>query len=350
MKKICIVLQLLLCSVAFGQNFDEKEVTFWDLNKTFKLSGTLTTPKNLKKYPVAILISGSGQTDRDETIGKHKIFKTLAEYLSNNGTAVLRYDDRGGYKSGGPKVSKSTTQDLALDVEAAYYFLKKEEKLKNIGLIGHSEGGGIGPLVAEKVKGVAFFVSMAGPAVDGKKLMIKQNKAIFAQMGIKTEHIDHYISDFFEPLISNIVSDNDSTTKANEINRLGIAFRDKYPNENITLKINTSDKNIPAFMAQMNSSWFRGFLRFNPIESWKNVNCPTLAINGSLDVQVDAIDNIQAIEALKKSNIKTKILENHNHLFQRAKIGSLIEYHSIKEDISEEALLEISSFIKTLKR
>jgi uncharacterized protein len=349
MKKILLAFIALISFNGMAQNFDQKEVEFWDLSHSFKLSGTLTIPKNQKKFPTAILISGSGQSDRDETIGKHKIFKTLAEYLSNNGIAVLRYDDRGGYKSGGPSTSKSTSYDLAKDVEAAYIYLKKEEKLKNIGLIGHSEGGGIGPLVLEEEQGLDFFVSMAGPAVKGKKLLITQNRAIYSQMGVKSDELNQYLNEFFEPVIDVVLTDKDSTAKANEIKQLGTNFREKYPKSYLSLRANASEKSVPAFMSQLNSEWYRAFLNFDPIQSWSKINCPTLALNGSIDLQVDPSDNLRAIESLKKTNIQTKLLKDHNHLFQIGKTGSTMEYFSIKEDISDEALNEIKSFILNLK-
>lgn len=350
MKTIFLIVMLLLNATAFSQNFDEKEVEFWDLSQSFKLSGTLTSPKELKNFPVAVLISGSGQTDRDETIGKHKIFKTMAEYLSNNGIGVLRYDDRGGFKSSGPSVANSTTQELALDVEAAVEYLQNVEKFENVGLIGHSEGGGIGPLVISKVKDLSFFVSLAGPGVSGKEVLLKQNKDIYLSVGVKEEHISHYLDSFFEPVLDFMVSENDSTTKANKIRTLGENYREKYKGENFALSMNTNETNIPVFMKQLNSKWFVSFIQFDPKPYWKQVDCPTLALNGSLDVQVEVKSNLGAIESLNNKYIKTKVLENHNHLFQVAKTGSLQEYAKIKEAISEETLTEVRNFILEHKR
>jgi pimeloyl-ACP methyl ester carboxylesterase len=350
MKTVFLIVLILQNATAFSQNFDEKEVEFWDLNQSFKLSGTLTSPKGLKNFPVAVLISGSGQTDRDETIGKHKIFKTLAEHLSNNGIGVLRYDDRGGFKSSGPSVANSTTQELALDVEAAIEYLQNVEKFENVGLIGHSEGGGIGPMVISKVKDLSFFVSLAGPGVSGKEVLLKQNKDIYLSVGVKEEHISHYLDSFFEPVLDFMVTENDSTTKANKIKSLGENYREKYKGENFALSMNTNETNIPVFMKQLNSKWFVSFIQFDPKPYWKQVDCPTLALNGSLDVQVEVKSNLGAIESLNNKYIKTKVLENHNHLFQVAKTGSLQEYAKIKEAISEETLIEVRNFILEHKR
>lgn len=345
MKKIFLAFLFLNFTQVFGQNFDEKEVNFWDLSKTFKLSGTFTNPKGLKNYPVAILISGSGQTDRDETLGKHKIFKELAEYLSNNGIGVLRYDDRGGFKSGGPKTINSTSQELAQDVVAALKFVKKELKIKQIGLIGHSEGGGIGPIVASKVKNLDFLVSLAGPGVSGREILIQQNKDIYLESGVPAEHIEHYIKDFFEPMLSDVVLEKDSTSKANNIKKLGENYQKKYKGESFVLGMTTNSANIPLIMRQLNNPWFISFLIYDPQEYWKNMKIRTLALNGDLDIQVNAKVNLTAIENQKNKHIETKILKNHNHLFQIAKTGNIQEYYKLNEGISKETLTEIKNFI-----
>ena len=328
-----------------AQDFNEKEVEFWNLSHSFRLRGTLTTPKSGKNYPVAILISGSGQTDRDETIGKLKIFKTLAEYLSSNGAAVLRYDDRGGFKSEGPSTTKSTSLDLAQDVEAAVTFLKKSEKFNQIGLIGHSEGGGIAPVVASKMKEIKFLVALAGPGLSGKDVLVRQNREIFMKSGVQEAHVDNYLNDFFLPLLSLISENKDSTAKASELKRLGESYREKHQGENFVLSMNTSEKNIPIFINQLGSKWFQSFLKFDPIKYWKNTECRTLALNGSLDVQVDAKTNLGAISALNKSNIETRVLPGLNHLFQEAKNGNVSEYASLNGTISDQTLSIIKNFI-----
>jgi pimeloyl-ACP methyl ester carboxylesterase len=345
MKKILFVFLFLNFTQIFGQNFNEKEVVFADLSETFKLSGTFTSPKGLKNYPVAVLISGSGQTDRDETLGKHKIFKELAEYLSNNGIGVLRYDDRGGFKSEGPKTVNSTTQELALDVVAALKFVKKELKIKKIGLIGHSEGGGIGPIVASKVKNLDFLVSLAGPGVSGREILIQQNKDIYLEAGVPLEHVEHFIKDFFEPMLSDVVLEKDSTSKANNIKKLGENYQKKYKAENFVLGMTTNSANIPLIMKQLNNPWFINFIKYDPQEYWKNLKIRTLALNGDLDIQVNAKVNLTAIENQKNKHIKTKILKKHNHLFQIAKTGNVQEYYKLNEGISKETLTEIKNFI-----
>ncbi len=345
MRKLLLAFLVLNCNQIFGQNFDEREVSFWDLSKTFKLSGTFTSPKGLKNYPVAVLISGSGQTDRDETLSKHKIFKELAEYLSNNGIGVLRYDDRGGFKSEGPKTVNITTQDLAQDVVAAVKYVKQDLKIKKIGLIGHSEGGGIGPIVASRVKKLDFFISLAGPGVSGKEILIQQNKDIYLESGVPAQHLEHFIKDFFEPMLLDVVLDKDSTTKANNIKKLGENYQKKYKAENFVLGMTTNSANIPLIMKQLNNPWFISFLKYNPQEYWKNIKTRTLALNGDLDIQVNAKVNLLAIENLRNKNIQTKILKNHNHLFQIAKSGNLQEYAKLKDGISKETLVEIENFI-----
>ncbi|MCP9754240.1 hypothetical protein EGI26_03560 [Lacihabitans sp. CCS-44] len=348
MKKYLSIFIILAFFInAHSQGFTEKEVEFWDLTESFKLSGTLTTPNGLSKFPVAVLISGSGQTDRDATIGKHKLFKSLAEYLSNNGIGVLRYDDRGGYKSGGPKTSKSTTQELALDAQAAVNYLKTKLKFKKIGIIGHSEGGGLAPLVASKVKKTAFVVSLAGPALSGKKVLIRQNIDIYENMGVPKEHVEHFIVSFFEPMLSEVVKNVDSTQKAQTIDQLAAKYKDQYKGESFVLGVTAS--NTPILMKQLNSKWYISFLQYDPISYWAKLKCPTLALNGSLDQQVEVNSNLSAIENLKNKHIKTQILHMHNHLFQVAKTGGLQEYFQLKDGISDQTLTTIKEYILNLK-
>ncbi|HLO42752.1 MAG TPA: alpha/beta fold hydrolase [Leadbetterella sp.] len=343
MQKLLLFFLSCLALPSFSQNFNEREVEFWDLSKTFKLSGTLTTPKDLKKFPVAVLISGSGQTDRDETFGKHKLFKSLAEYLSNNGIGVLRYDDRGGYKSGGPKTSQSTTEELGLDAVAAVQYLQTELKFKKIGIIGHSEGGGLAPLVASKIKNPAFVVAMAGPAHSGKKILIRQNIDIYENMGVPKEHVEHFISSFFEPMLSEVVRETDSTYKAQTIKQIAEKYKEQYKGESFVLTASAS--NTPILMKQLNNKWFISFLQYEPISHWAKLKCRTLALNGSLDMQVAAISNLSAIEKLGNKHIKTQVLPQHNHLFQLAKTGGPQEYLQLKDGISDQTLIAIKEFI-----
>lgn len=143
--------------------YNEEEVAYQNELAGIKLAGTLTTPKSAGPFPAVILITGSGAQNRDEEIFGHRPFLVLADYLTKLGIAVLRVDDRGIGGSGG-NISQSTSEDFAGDVIAGIKFLKnrKEINAKKIGLIGHSEGGIIAPMIAAKTYEVAFIILMAG--------------------------------------------------------------------------------------------------------------------------------------------------------------------------------------------
>ena len=136
-------------------------------------------PRSGGPFPAVLLITGSGPQDRDETIFGHKPFLVLADYLTRRGIAVLRVDDRGVGGSTG-KNSDSTSADFAGDVLAGVEFLKgsKEINASQIGLIGHSEGGIIAPLVASRSKDVAFIVLLAGTGLPGDEILYLQAAAM----------------------------------------------------------------------------------------------------------------------------------------------------------------------------
>ena len=165
--------------------YDAIDVTYQNPNaKGVTLAGTLTLPKSAGPSPCAVLITGSGAQDRDESILGHKPFLVLADYLTRHGIAVLRTDDRGMGGSTGASETL-TSEDFAGDVAAAVAFLKtrKEIAADKIGLIGHSEGGLIAPLVATRDKSIAFVVMLAGPGVPGDSILITQSFLISRAMG-----------------------------------------------------------------------------------------------------------------------------------------------------------------------
>ncbi|MEL6536157.1 MAG: alpha/beta fold hydrolase, partial [Bacteroidota bacterium] len=159
--------------------YTSEEVTFRNETEGITLAGTLTLPEGGTPTAAAILISGSGPQNRDEELLGHKPFWVLADHLTRNGIAVLRYDDRGVGQSTG-EFSGATSEDFAGDVAAAMAYLqaRPEVKADQIGLIGHSEGGLIAPLVAAQYDGVSFIVSMAGPGVNGEEIILAQQRLI----------------------------------------------------------------------------------------------------------------------------------------------------------------------------
>ena len=328
-----------------------EEVTFSNNKDNITLAGTLTLPKKEGKFPVVVLITGSGPQNRDEELMGHKPFLILSDYLTRNGIAVLRYDDRGTFASKG-NFSKSTTFDFATDVESAVNYLKTRPEIdpKHIGLIGHSEGGIIAPMVAVNSKNVNFIVLMAGTGVQGSELLIRQQEAIGKESGMKDDELKK-IADINREVYKIICNTSDSTKLKNDLTEfLKLKMKD-VPVSQIQ-KGMTEDEFAKAQMAQLNSPWMLNFIRYNPEPMLEKVKCAVLAINGDKDLQVDSKINLPTIEnALKKGGNKhytIKELPGLNHLFQECKTGAPSEYASIEQTISPLALEKIISWIKEI--
>ncbi|MBN1987018.1 MAG: alpha/beta hydrolase [Prolixibacteraceae bacterium] len=307
-----------------------------------KLAGTLTLPANTKNYPAVILISGSGAQDRDETIFEHKPFLVIADFLTRHGIAVLRVDDRGVGGSEG-NIREATSEDFAGDVLAGIDFLKtrKEINKTKIGLIGHSEGGLIAPIVASKSKDVAFIVLLAGPGIKGEQILYKQNDISLKAAGMTQEVIEKN-RQLQKAIFDILLNEKDSAVQTDRLQRTYSGGM--YPMMNDDQK-----KVIDARVAAVDTPWFRFFLTYDPAPTLTKVACPVLAINGLKDVQVPADENLEAIEkALSEGGNKHfKILkpENLNHLFQRCKTGAISEYAEIEETFSPEILELITEWI-----
>jgi len=326
-----------------------EEVIFENTKEKFTLAGTLTLPKKEGKFPVVILITGSGPQNRDEELMGHKPFLVLSDYLTRNGIGVLRYDDRGCFASKGD-FGKATTTDFATDVESAvkYLLTRKEIDPKQIGLIGHSEGGIIAPIVAVNCKDVSFIVMMAGTAVSGANLLLKQQDAIGRVSGMKEEELKTTaeLNSQIYKMINEI--QNTDTLKAH-IGKYLVAKSKEMPDMKIPEGKTINDV-IDMQLAQLMSPWMLNFIRYNPAVMLEKVKCPVLAINGNKDLQVDPKINLEAIgNTLKKggnNRFTTKELSGLNHLFQECKTGSPTEYASIKQTISPVALEFMTTWIK----
>lgn len=309
-----------------------------------KLAGTLTLPDKGNNFPAVVLISGSGAQDRDESLLGHKPFLVISDYLTRRGIAVLRFDDRGTAKSGG-NFATSTTADFATDVEAAVKYLKgrKEINQKKIGLIGHSEGGLIAPMVAAKDKGTGFIVLLAAPGYDGKDILLMQNEAIAKAAGATEAQLKDAYNENTEIYAMVLNSTNDSTLKSRLIKK----FESLLPPQ---MEEKQKEAAAAAQAAQLMSPWFRYFLKADPVPYLQKVKCPVLAIDGSKDLQVPATQNIEAIrKALQTGgnrNVTTKIFPGLNHLFQHAVTGLPNEYQQIEETISPEVLDYVGNWIE----
>jgi pimeloyl-ACP methyl ester carboxylesterase len=323
----------------------EEEVVFPNKEANINLAGTLTLPNNNGTFPVVILISGSGPQDRDESFMGHKPFLVLADYLTKQGIGVLRFDDRGQGESTGD-FGSATTEDFSKDVLSAITYLKtrKDVDVKNIGLIGHSEGGIIAPLAANNTNDVAFIVLLASTGISGAELSVIQSKTL-RQFPVKDEKA-------YEENARKAIAIVTSSKSEQEIKTELTAHYNAFIRP-VLKDLNVPEKNINAFISnQVNTSikpWSRYFLQYNPADEIEKLQIPVLSLNGSKDTQVDAKINQNGIRQalIKGGNKDYKILEleNLNHFFQECDTGKMDEYRKIEQTFSPIALKEISSWV-----
>jgi len=314
-----------------------------------KLAGTLTLPKKIDKPPVAILISGSGPQNRDEEIKmiNHRPFLVLSDYLTRNGIAVLRYDDRGVAESEGSHAD-ATTSDFATDTQAAIDYLKTRSDsvdVNKIGLIGHSEGGLIAPMVAADNKDVAFIVLLAGLGIDGAQILLTQSHKASELAGIDPKEIS-FSQGISEKLFEIVKNELDIEKTSQKIISLLSIEKEKHPE---AISKFFSDAKIQEMVKSLSSPWMSHFIRTDPNDFLSKVTCPTLALNGELDFQVIPDLNLNGIklslQQAHNSDVTIKELKGLNHLFQKATTGAFNEYSVIEETISPDVLKLITNWI-----
>jgi pimeloyl-ACP methyl ester carboxylesterase len=334
--------------------YKQEEVSFQNVKAGNQLSGTLTMPSSGKVSKIVVLISGSGPQNRDEEVLQfnHRPFLVWSDWLTRNGIAVLRYDDRGVGKSTGHQAN-ATTADFADDAESAITYISQRPDLKGlaIGFLGHSEGGMIAPIVAVRNPLVKFMVLLAGPGVPISELMVKQNSEQMRLAGASDSII-----------VSTSATNRKIFTAVGNCKTLS-AEDFKVKMDTVLFSIfrgdkmgNPSAENIAQLVSQefkaLNTPWFRYFIAFNPADYLTKVKCPVLAINGTLDMQVNSDANLNGIKTslLKAGNKKFEIvpIPGLNHLLQKATTGSLSEYAEISETVNPIALEKVSNWINKL--
>ncbi len=326
----------------------EEEVVFKNDRAGISLAGTLTLPDTINTHPAVILISGSGPQDRNEELLGHKPFWVIADHLSRNGIAVLRYDDRGVKESTG-NFSTATTENFTEDARAAWLFLRKHKSInsKNIGLLGHSEGGMIAAKLASAQPAVAFVVLLAAPGISGEKILLTQIEKIYRAAGIDEKATEKIVKRN-EKIYADLKKEDDDERASEKIRKILEKEAKKLSDEDKT-KNNLRRYEIDAHVKNAVSPWFRYFITFNPRPYLEKVKCPLLALNGEKDMQVVAEENLEAIEQamIFGGNPDYKIMEmpGLNHLFQHAKTGAISEYSTIEETISPEVLDIITKWI-----
>lgn len=317
--------------------YTSEDVTFENEKEHIKIAGTLTLPPDIRNPPIAVMITGSGPQDRNEEIFGHKPFWVIADYFARNGIGVLRTDDRGVGGTDAGDLRAATSADFATDVEAGVDYLRSEG-YTNVGLIGHSEGGMIAPMIASERKDIKFVVMLAGLGIPGNRIIYEQTYLTNKSSGL-SDSIARSAETTEKKLIDYIANYKGEHLKKD----FGNVYDSLFSHSAAMMR----DKN--AVVTEMTSPWFIYFIRYNPTPALEKTKCPVLALNGTLDSQVPCEENLSAITAaLKKGGNKkfeARAMPGLNHLFQHAKTGSANEYGTIEETISPEVLQMMKDWI-----
>lgn len=320
------------------------------------LGGTLTLPEGEGPHPAVILITGSGAQNRNEELMGHKPFLLLADRLTRAGIAVLRTDDRGVGESGG-NTMEATLDDVAGDVRAQLAYLKTRPEIDGgrMGLLGHSEGGWVAPLVEISSDDVTFLVLLAGPGVGGEEILHLQTAAIMRASGVGEDvirNIRRYNEVVYETLKENLA---DEQTVAQILEGWSAVDQELTENERqavsdvFGLTTDGREAHIRSQLSAIATPWFRHLLEYDPRSTLQKVDSPVLAIIGALDLQVPPEPNAQVLEstlrAAQRDDVQVIVMEGLNHLLQKARTGLPDEYTKIEETINLLALRRIEEWI-----
>jgi pimeloyl-ACP methyl ester carboxylesterase len=326
-------------------SYNSEDVEFENTDAKITLSGTLTTPREKGPHAAVVLITGSGPQDRDESLLEHKPFLVLADHLTKAGIAVLRYDERGMGESTG-SFSGATSEDLSRDVEAAINYLttRPEIDASQIGLVGHSEGGYVAPMIAARRDDIGFIVMLAGPGVPGDQIVLNQSEKIGRASGASDSELalNRRLQEVLFKAIRSAGDKDIEATLSKSIEAFVATLSDEEKEQDVV-------EQSKASISQMTSPWFLFFLTYDPRPALKTVKCPGLVLNGENDLQVDPQLNLPEIRKALKSggnqDFEIHELPELNHLFQTSQTGSPSEYRQIEETFSPVALNIISKWI-----
>lgn len=331
--------------------YESVGVTFDSLDAGVKLAGTLTLPAKEGRFPAAIMISGSGPQDRDETLFDHKIFFVIADDLARRGIAVLRFDDRGVGQSTG-NFATATSEDFSRDVEGAFAFLSQHAAIDpdRIGLMGHSEGGMIAPMVAARNAKIAFAVLLAGTGVDGGQIATNQTRAMSMAEGLPEAAADAQVRMVAKAVEEARKTDDPAPFRQRAVAALKTLALEDADALGAELEDAQAEAIANAIVDRLDNPWMKYFLDHDPAGPLRQTRCPILVLNGAKDTQVDPKLNLPAIEAALKSggNSHYRIVElpSLNHLFQECESGGMSEYNNIEQTIAPAALSAIGDWLE----
>jgi pimeloyl-ACP methyl ester carboxylesterase len=329
----------------------EEEVSFENKVEKFNLSGTLTYPKGEGPFPAVILVSGSGAQDRNEEIFEHKPFWVIADYLTNQGFAVLRYDDRGTAKSEG-NFNKATSVELAQDAESALDYLKSNPKINSskITVAGHSEGAMLAVILAARRKDIHSVVLLAGPGIQGGELLLLQQYLINKANGIPNK--SNKDIQRFNGKIFKIVMNQSNVTDSKPIIEKEIRKALKNTKDEDFSGYSSKEHYIQESLNNLCNPWMFYFIKYDPKNDLEKVNCHVLALNGSKDLQVPPKENLGAMQKNIPKTEKARVfreLPNLNHLFQECETGNPQEYRTIEQTIQPDVLKIMGDWLKSIQ-
>lgn len=319
--------------------YEAEEVRFANAAAGIELAGTLTLPAGPGPFPAAVLIVGSGTTDRDESLAGHKPFLVLADHLARQGIATLRYDKRGVGESGG-RFMGATWADFATDAAAAAAFLRARPEIARdaVGFVGHSEGGAVGPIAAAADPDIAFLAVLAGPGTDFRTLILAQDRLTMLAQGATEEEIGR-----IQAVTSGAL---DAAIAAPDAEAARAAVRD-YLTPDLLVRLGASEAQKDLVAQQIAGDWMLYALRYDPAAVFARIEAPVLLMSGLLDRQAPAEANLAALQAAASANPDVTVLRfpGLNHMFQTARTGTFGEYADIEETFAPAALNAISDWI-----
>jgi pimeloyl-ACP methyl ester carboxylesterase len=332
-----MILAALLSLIAIDTPYTAQNVQYYNQDSSIHFAATLTIPKNKQKAPALILVSGTGRQDRDGTMGGHKMFFVIADYLSRNGYAVLRVDDRGTGETTG-KYEDATTEDFAKDVLSSISYLKTRKEIGKIGLIGHSEGGAAAYMAAAQSNDVSCMISLAGLATEGITALKQQNMAIVGSAPIVQQTKDRYnaVNNILFDTVYRYAGAPDLETHIRTAYAAWKMLDDEKMKKEGSLEPGKGHFFFPleSYIHQATGAWYRYHIRFDPAPWLQKVKVPVLAINGDKDIMVDAVQNLGNYQRYTP-HVQVITVKGLNHLFQ----------HAPTEDFAPEVLVQIKDWL-----